>query len=135
VSSEPTGVAIVTGASHGIGAGLVAAFRGAGYAVVGTSRSIVSSDEPDFLTVPGDIAEPATAERVVERALERYGRISSRPASSPARPCTSTAVRRPDTDGAGVVRPHGSRSSPRASKPTETRRVRAPLLDVIQIGG
>ena len=57
-------VAIVTGASHGIGAGLVAGFRAAGYAVVGTARSIDPSDDPELLAVPGDIAEPGTAERV-----------------------------------------------------------------------
>ncbi len=70
-------VAVITGASQGIGAGLVTAFRGAGYAVIGTSRSIPPCDEPDFLTVRGDIAEPMTAERVVEQALARFGRIDS----------------------------------------------------------
>jgi NAD(P)-dependent dehydrogenase (short-subunit alcohol dehydrogenase family) len=70
-------VAIITGASQGIGAGLVAAFRRAGYAVVGTSRSIPHSDEPDFLTVPGDVASVETAARVVDRALDRFGRIDS----------------------------------------------------------
>ncbi len=74
---EPQKVAIVTGASHGIGAGLAAAFRRAGYAVVGTARSIPSSDESDFLTVEGDIAEAGTAQRVVEQALDRFGRIDS----------------------------------------------------------
>jgi NAD(P)-dependent dehydrogenase (short-subunit alcohol dehydrogenase family) len=79
VSSEPASprVAIVTGASRGIGAGLTSAFRSAGYAVVGTARSIPHSDEPDFLTVEGDIAEAETAQGVVERALERFGRIDS----------------------------------------------------------
>jgi NAD(P)-dependent dehydrogenase (short-subunit alcohol dehydrogenase family) len=70
-------VAIVTGAAHGIGAGLVAGFRGAGYAVVGTSRSIAASDDPDVLATPGDIAEPRTAEHVVEEALGRFGRIDT----------------------------------------------------------
>jgi NAD(P)-dependent dehydrogenase (short-subunit alcohol dehydrogenase family) len=70
-------VAIVTGASQGIGAGLAAGFRGAGYAVVATSRSIRSSEESDFLTVQGDIAEVETAQRVVEQALDRFGRIDS----------------------------------------------------------
>ena len=41
-------VAIITGASQGIGAGLAAAFRRAGYAVVGTARSFDLPDEPDF---------------------------------------------------------------------------------------
>jgi NAD(P)-dependent dehydrogenase (short-subunit alcohol dehydrogenase family) len=70
-------VAIITGASQGIGAGLVAGFRRSGYAVVGTSRSIPSSDAPDYLSVQGDIADAETAERVVERALDRFGRIDS----------------------------------------------------------
>jgi NAD(P)-dependent dehydrogenase (short-subunit alcohol dehydrogenase family) len=74
---EPQKVAIVTGADRGIGAGVSAALRRAGYAVVGTSRSIGASDEPDFLTVRGDIAEADTARRVVEQALDRFGRIDS----------------------------------------------------------
>ena len=56
-------VAVITGASRGIGAGLAAAFRRAGYAVVATSRSIPSSEEPDLLTVQGDIAHAGTAQR------------------------------------------------------------------------
>ncbi len=72
----PDKVAIVTGASQGIGAGIAQAFRRAGYAVVATSRSIESSD-PAFIAVPGDISEPETAERVVQQALERFGRIDT----------------------------------------------------------
>jgi NAD(P)-dependent dehydrogenase (short-subunit alcohol dehydrogenase family) len=70
-------VAIVTGASQGIGAGIAAGFARAGYAVVATSRSIRPSVEPGFLAVPGDIAEAATAQRVVDQALERFGRIDT----------------------------------------------------------
>jgi NAD(P)-dependent dehydrogenase (short-subunit alcohol dehydrogenase family) len=70
-------VAIITGASQGIGAGLVAAFRGAGYRVVGTSRSIPSSGDPDYLTVQGEIADADTARRVVDQALDRFGRVDS----------------------------------------------------------
>jgi NAD(P)-dependent dehydrogenase (short-subunit alcohol dehydrogenase family) len=70
-------VAIVTGASQGIGAGIAAALVGAGYGVVGTSRSIAPSAEPSFLTVPGDIAEPETAQRVIDEALDRFGRIDT----------------------------------------------------------
>ena len=70
-------VAIVTGAERGIGAGLAAAYRSAGYAVVGTSLSIPSSDDPDFLTVQGDITQAETAQRVVEQGLDRFGRIDS----------------------------------------------------------
>jgi NAD(P)-dependent dehydrogenase (short-subunit alcohol dehydrogenase family) len=75
--SDSRPVAIVTGASQGIGAGLVAGFRDAGYSVVGTARSIDASGEPDYLTVPGDIAEAETAQRVVDEALDRFGRIDS----------------------------------------------------------
>jgi NAD(P)-dependent dehydrogenase (short-subunit alcohol dehydrogenase family) len=74
-ASQP--VAIVTGASGGIGAGTVDAFRAAGYAVVGTARSMPSSDDPELLTVDGDIAQATTAQRVVDLALERFGRIDS----------------------------------------------------------
>jgi NAD(P)-dependent dehydrogenase (short-subunit alcohol dehydrogenase family) len=70
-------VAVVTGASQGIGAGVAESFRGAGYAVVGSSRSITPSDEPDYLTVRGDIAEVETARMVVEQALDRFGRIDT----------------------------------------------------------
>jgi len=75
--SDSRPVAIVTGASQGIGAGLVAGFRDAGYSVVGTARSIDSPGEPDYLTVAGDIAEAETAQRVVDEALDRFGRIDS----------------------------------------------------------
>jgi len=76
-SPGPRKVAIITGASQGIGAGLVAAFRHAGYAVVGTSRSIRPSDESGYLTVRGDISEAKTAKRVAEQTLDRFGRIDS----------------------------------------------------------
>jgi NAD(P)-dependent dehydrogenase (short-subunit alcohol dehydrogenase family) len=74
---EPQKVAVITGASQGIGAGLVEAFRAARYAVVGTALSMQPSNESDYVTVAGDIVEPATAERVVGEALERFGRIDT----------------------------------------------------------
>jgi NAD(P)-dependent dehydrogenase (short-subunit alcohol dehydrogenase family) len=71
-------VAVVTGASQGIGAAIVGAFRARGYAVVGTSRSIApATDDPLLATVRGDIAAPGTAEAVVDAALERFGRIDT----------------------------------------------------------
>jgi NAD(P)-dependent dehydrogenase (short-subunit alcohol dehydrogenase family) len=70
-------VAIITGASQGIGAGLVAGFRRTGYAVVGTALSMPHSEESDFVTVAGDITEGETARRVADRALERFGRIDT----------------------------------------------------------
>jgi len=70
-------VAIVTGASQGIGAGVATAFAACGYAVVGTARSVEQSETPDVLMVPGDIAQEATAQVVVEQALDRFGRIDT----------------------------------------------------------
>jgi NAD(P)-dependent dehydrogenase (short-subunit alcohol dehydrogenase family) len=70
-------VAIVTGASQGIGASLTAALRAEGYAVVATSRSIHASEENGFLTVPGDITQVETARRVVDQAVARFGRIDT----------------------------------------------------------
>jgi NAD(P)-dependent dehydrogenase (short-subunit alcohol dehydrogenase family) len=75
--NAPRKVAIVTGASQGIGAGVAERYRDAGYAVVGTSRSISPSDAPDFLTVRGDISEVETAQMIVEQAVNRFGRIDS----------------------------------------------------------
>jgi NAD(P)-dependent dehydrogenase (short-subunit alcohol dehydrogenase family) len=70
-------VAIITGASHGIGAGLVAGYRRAGYAVVGAARTMPSTSSPDLLSVEGDITDPETSRRIVELTLDRYGRIDT----------------------------------------------------------
>jgi NAD(P)-dependent dehydrogenase (short-subunit alcohol dehydrogenase family) len=70
-------VAVITGASQGIGAGLTQAYRKLGYAVVATSRTIAPSADPGVLTVQGDIADPATAERVAATAIDRFGRIDT----------------------------------------------------------
>jgi NAD(P)-dependent dehydrogenase (short-subunit alcohol dehydrogenase family) len=70
-------VAVITGASQGIGAGLVTAYRKLGYAVVANSRTIERSDDPWVLAVPGDIAEPGTGTRVIEQGLETFGRIDT----------------------------------------------------------
>jgi NAD(P)-dependent dehydrogenase (short-subunit alcohol dehydrogenase family) len=70
-------VVIITGASQGIGAGLVKAYRDRNYRVVANSRSIKPSPDPDILAVPGDVADPKTAERLVTETIERFGRIDS----------------------------------------------------------
>ncbi|KOT88487.1 3-oxoacyl-ACP reductase [Streptomyces sp. NRRL F-5755] len=69
--------AVITGASQGIGAALVAAYRKLGYGVVATSRTISASRAPDVIAVRGDIADPATAERVVAAGVQRFGRIDT----------------------------------------------------------
>jgi NAD(P)-dependent dehydrogenase (short-subunit alcohol dehydrogenase family) len=70
-------VAIITGASRGVGAGLVAGYRGRGWAVVATAHRIKPSEDPDVVVVEGGIAGPATAEKIVGAALERFGRIDT----------------------------------------------------------
>ena len=75
--STSSKVAVITGASQGIGAGLVQAYRDRGYRVVANSRSIRASNDPEVATVTGDIAEPAVAERVIAHALERFGRVDT----------------------------------------------------------
>ncbi|MGW3244162.1 SDR family NAD(P)-dependent oxidoreductase [Streptomyces sp. NPDC001070] len=77
MSSQGQKVAVVTGASQGIGAGLVAAYRKLGYGVVATSRGIAPSADPGVVTVQGDIAEWDTAERVIAAGVERFGRIDT----------------------------------------------------------
>ena len=70
-------VVIITGASQGIGAGLVHAFRERDYRVIANSRSIKPSSDPDILAVAGDIAKPETAAQIVKEGLRRFGRIDS----------------------------------------------------------
>src|SRR6202008_1161006 len=70
-------VVVITGASQGIGAGLVTGYRRLCSAVVATSRTIPPSDDAVVLTVPGDIAQPGVGQRIVDAALERFGRIDT----------------------------------------------------------
>ncbi|WP_152046763.1 SDR family NAD(P)-dependent oxidoreductase [Aureimonas psammosilenae] len=70
-------VAVVTGASQGLGAGIAEAFLKRGYKVVATSRSIDTSNDPNRVTIRGDIADPETGKRVIEEALSRFGRVDT----------------------------------------------------------
>lgn len=70
-------VVIVTGASQGIGAGIVESYSKLGYGVVATSRSIKPSEDPNVITIAGDISDPSTAARVVAAAIENFGRIDT----------------------------------------------------------
>jgi NAD(P)-dependent dehydrogenase (short-subunit alcohol dehydrogenase family) len=73
--------AIVTGASQGIGAGIVKAFVERGFNVVANSRTMTQSTEvaasEGVALVDGDIGEPATAARIVETALSRFKSIDA----------------------------------------------------------
>ncbi|NKE61740.1 SDR family oxidoreductase [Lentzea sp. PSKA42] len=70
-------VAIVTGASQGIGEALVPAYRKLGYSVVAVSRSIGSSDDPEVLAIRADLSVPGEGARVVKEALARFGRVDA----------------------------------------------------------
>ena len=69
--------AIITGASRGIGAGLVEAFLKQGYNVVATSRNVSQqlTASTDLVLVDGDIGKPETAAKVVEGAIKSFGSI------------------------------------------------------------
>jgi NAD(P)-dependent dehydrogenase (short-subunit alcohol dehydrogenase family) len=70
-------VVVITGASQGIGAALVKAFRDRQYRVVAISRAIGPSNDEDVLTVPGDVADRTTAERAIASGKARFGRIDT----------------------------------------------------------
>ncbi len=70
-------VAVITGASQGIGEALVKAYRDRNYRVVATARSVKPSSDDGVLAVPGDIADWKTAERVIAEGLARFGRIDT----------------------------------------------------------
>src|SRR5215469_2675712 len=71
--------AIITGASQGIGAGLVEAFRKRGYSVVANSRNITKANafvaSSNVALVDGDIGDPNTAAKIVDTAVSKFGGI------------------------------------------------------------
>jgi NAD(P)-dependent dehydrogenase (short-subunit alcohol dehydrogenase family) len=70
-------VAVITGASRGIGAALVKAYRGRNYRVVANVRSGGAQGDEDTLFVAGDIADRKTAERTISEGMARFGRIDT----------------------------------------------------------
>ena len=77
MSNDVHKVAVITGASQGLGEAFVKAYRDRGFRVVGNARSIKPSEHPDYITVPGDIGEPAVAREVVQTALREFGRVDT----------------------------------------------------------
>src|SRR6188768_3622239 len=75
--SQERKVVVITGASQGIGAGLVRGFLDRGYRVVANSRSIKPEATDSYLAVDGDITDPAVAERVISTAVEKFGRVDT----------------------------------------------------------
>ena len=70
-------VAVVTGASRGIGAATVKAYRERGYGIVAVSRSMQPDSDPDVLTIAGDIGDPAVGRRAIAEGVARFGRIDT----------------------------------------------------------
>ena len=77
MGDEARRTVIITGASQGIGAGLVDAYRRRGWAVVANSRHIAPVDDEGVLTVDGDVSEGGTVDRILGKALDRFGRIDT----------------------------------------------------------
>jgi NAD(P)-dependent dehydrogenase (short-subunit alcohol dehydrogenase family) len=76
---QPKQVAIVTGASSGIGLAITRALLERGYGVIANSRSITKSAQlkptADLLLVDGDISKKETAISVVDAAMKQFGRV------------------------------------------------------------
>jgi NAD(P)-dependent dehydrogenase (short-subunit alcohol dehydrogenase family) len=70
-------VAVITGGSQGIGAGLVNGYRSRGWDVVASALTTKPAADPDIVTVDGDISEPDTAQRIVDAALGHFGHIDT----------------------------------------------------------
>jgi NAD(P)-dependent dehydrogenase (short-subunit alcohol dehydrogenase family) len=70
-------VAVVTGASQGIGAGIVRQLLAKGYRVVASSRKIATTGQPGLVEVAGDISQPEIAALVIQRAKEHFGRVDT----------------------------------------------------------
>jgi NAD(P)-dependent dehydrogenase (short-subunit alcohol dehydrogenase family) len=70
-------VAVITGASQGIGAALVKAYRDRNYQVVATARSMKPSNDKDVVAVSGDIGDRETAARVIAAGVDRFHRIDT----------------------------------------------------------
>jgi len=77
MSDDERKVVVVTGASRGIGAGIVAAYRGQGWAVVANARTMPVSTDANVLSVDGDVSDPATADRIFDAAHDRFGRVDT----------------------------------------------------------
>ena len=75
--SKSQKVVVITGASQGIGAEVVKAFRKLDYRIVATSLSIKPSDDENILNIAGDIGDPTTAQRVISDGVARFGRIDT----------------------------------------------------------
>jgi len=70
-------VVVITGASQGIGAGLVRGFLNRGFRVVANSRSIQPESSSDVLSIAGDISDPQVADRIISETIKTFGRVDT----------------------------------------------------------
>jgi NAD(P)-dependent dehydrogenase (short-subunit alcohol dehydrogenase family) len=70
-------VIVITGASRGIGAALVEGLQADGNRIVANSRNLQPANDTNILSIAGDVADPAVADRIVAATLERWGRIDT----------------------------------------------------------
>jgi NAD(P)-dependent dehydrogenase (short-subunit alcohol dehydrogenase family) len=77
--NQTSKVVVITGASQGIGAGLVSGYLERGYRVVANARRIEPGRNANgtVVGVPGDVSDPVVAERVVRTAIEEFGQVDS----------------------------------------------------------
>ena len=75
--NDTTRVALITGASQGIGAGLVEGYRRLGWAVAANSRTVTDGADPMVFAVAGDVSAPGVGGRIVAATLERFGRVDT----------------------------------------------------------
>jgi NAD(P)-dependent dehydrogenase (short-subunit alcohol dehydrogenase family) len=75
--SSASKVVVITGASGGIGSGLARGYLDRGWRVVGNSLSIEPASSAGMLTVAGDIADPTVADRVIDGAVDAFGRVDT----------------------------------------------------------
>jgi NAD(P)-dependent dehydrogenase (short-subunit alcohol dehydrogenase family) len=74
---SPQKVVVVTGASRGIGAGLVQGFLRRGDCVVANSRTTEPGESLKLLTIAGDVADPETPRRIIDAAIAKFGRVDT----------------------------------------------------------
>jgi NAD(P)-dependent dehydrogenase (short-subunit alcohol dehydrogenase family) len=126
-------VAVITGASQGIGAALVKAYRDRNYRIVATARSIRPSNDDEILAVPGDIADRKTAERAISEGMARFGRgcvLGQRHEHSPALRLSQLRVRSRDRPRLPPRSAEPAPLSPYDSPPSPVIRRRLTRLDV-----
>ena len=75
MSKPDLGVALVTGASTGIGRATAKALQNGGFRVFGTSRRVVSEQRDGVTMLTCDVTDDASVAKLVDEVLAKAGRI------------------------------------------------------------